>query len=153
MSRGTLTREQRLEIIRDRMTRLQWERGREAERLAEEWGVSVFTVRKDAQVVALELRRAINDDEFVAAIELGLAEVRGLAFEKGEPAAATGAYRLQLEARGLLRQKHEIRHELAGMSDQEVTAGAIAELVRDNRTREQVRAALAEWDGAHEGER
>lgn len=143
-------REERIQRICELMAAGHWQRGRKTlRRVAKELGVAAITLRDDAITASMILKKAVDDDHMVALIEMHSQRIAEEALRMEEPAAAVSAYRLILEGRGVLKQKHEHRVELSGMSDDEVTDQAIDELIRDDRVRERVRAALRAWDENH----
>jgi hypothetical protein len=104
------------------MVAKEWERGETSKILAKEWGISVKRV-EDCAIEASRFLRMSGDRD--AILSASVAELLRITAESGNDRVP--AIRLQLEAMGLLKQKHEVEvsSRVQSMSKLEVFATAL----------------------------
>lgn len=99
---------ERIQAIKAMMLAGEFERGETGAALAKQWGVSEETVRQAANAASAIIRSAMSDDDYRSEIIGRVDELVEMARSGRDIAAALNGLKLMLEARGLLKQRHEV---------------------------------------------
>lgn len=99
---------ERIEVCLQIMRAGMWVRGETNKQLAEQWDVTVRTVEMAACAASAAIRRDMPDGELRDEVVARLDNLAHMAADGGDVLPAVAALKAMLEARGLLKQKHEV---------------------------------------------
>lgn len=125
-ARTSLTVEQRVDHCAELMANLQWERGKTAKRLAQEWGLSVSAVEAHSAEAS---RRVVGDrDEAIRDITAGARKLYTQCVQEGDAKGAKAIGELWADVAGAKAPtKTEVDARVSGVA----TPGEAARLVRE----------------------
>jgi hypothetical protein len=125
--RARAQRDQRVDIVLDRMTAGEWQGTRTARELAASWECSLGAVQDYAREASGIIRKVIEGDaaDLRAQLLTGLADLKRRALEACDLKAALGAFELEAKVLGLITQK--VSHKVDAGAPKS-TAEAKAEL-------------------------
>ena len=123
--RSRATKRERVDHIEALMLAGEWVRGKTGPGLAKEWGVHPGTVEHDAAEASRRIRDAMSDEEYRSICIADLHRITDSAIESEQYTPAVNAVRLRLEARALLKQRHEVHGEVRVLPPHEIAMGVV----------------------------